>query len=135
MTQRSSATARRDSNTHSGLNTNMHKDQDGQTEDDITAGDYGSGNSATLKDFSTVYGTVRNYKKFAWATPFLVAGEVAMELLIPFLMAILIDRGVSARNMSEVWKWGDNPCYCCIHLTCFRHRGRKNISGRISRPG
>lgn len=49
MTQRSSATARRDSNTHSGLNTNMHKDQDGQTEDDITAGDYGSGNSATLK--------------------------------------------------------------------------------------
>lgn len=106
MTQRSSATARRDSNTHSSLNTDMHKDQDGQTEDDITAGDYGSGNSATLKDFSTVYGTVRNYKKFAWATPFLVAGEVAMELLIPFLMAILIDRGVSARNMSEVWKWG-----------------------------
>ncbi|MBF1675070.1 MAG: ABC transporter ATP-binding protein, partial [Scardovia wiggsiae] len=106
MTQRSSATARRDSNTHSSLNTDMREDQDGQTEDDIAAGDYGSGNSATLKDFSTVYGTVRNYKKFAWATPFLVAGEVAMELLIPFLMAILIDRGVSARNMSEVWKWG-----------------------------
>ena len=49
MTQRSSATARRDSNTHSSLNTDMREDQDGQTEDDIAAGDYGSGKQRNTK--------------------------------------------------------------------------------------
>ena len=37
---------------------------------------------------------VRQYKKQAVATPLFMVGEVAMEALIPMIMAMLIDRGI-----------------------------------------
>ena len=37
---------------------------------------------------------VREYKKQAIATPLFMVGEVAMEALIPMIMAMLIDRGI-----------------------------------------
>ena len=37
---------------------------------------------------------VREYKKQAIATPLFMIGEVAMEALIPMIMAWLIDRGI-----------------------------------------
>lgn len=37
---------------------------------------------------------VREYKKYAIATPLFMVGEVAMETLIPMIMAYLIDRGI-----------------------------------------
>lgn len=67
---------------------------------------YGSDEGGSLKDFKVVFSSIRDYKKYSWATPLLVAGEVAMELLIPTLMAVLIDRGIQGKNMGEVWKWG-----------------------------
>jgi ATP-binding cassette subfamily B multidrug efflux pump len=39
-------------------------------------------------------------------TMIFVVAEVAMDVTIPFLMAYLLDRGVSAGNMGEIWKWG-----------------------------
>ena len=38
--------------------------------------------------------SVREYKKQAIATPLFMVGEVAMEALIPMIMAMLIDRGI-----------------------------------------
>ena len=46
------------------------------------------------------------YKKFAIATPFLVAGEVILEILIPLIMAELIDQGIDAGNMNLIVKYG-----------------------------
>ena len=37
---------------------------------------------------------VREYRKQAVATPLFMVGEVAMEALIPMIMALLIDRGI-----------------------------------------
>ena len=37
---------------------------------------------------------VREYKRQAIATPLFMVGEVAMEALIPMIMALLIDRGI-----------------------------------------
>ena len=39
-------------------------------------------------------------------TMLFVVLEVVMDVTIPFLMAFLLDRGVSAGNMAEIWKWG-----------------------------
>ena len=49
---------------------------------------------------------VREYKKYAFLTPLMMVGEVAMEVLIPTLMAVIVDRGVSSGNMSFVLRIG-----------------------------
>ena len=43
--------------------------------------------------------SVRAYKKDALLTPFFVVLEVVMEVVIPAVMALLIDRGIDAHNM------------------------------------
>ena len=50
--------------------------------------------------------SVRAYKKDALLTPFFVVLEVVMEVVIPAVMALLIDRGIDAHNMGEIWKYG-----------------------------
>lgn len=51
-------------------------------------------------------GCVREFKKPAVLTPLLMVLEVAMECLIPMIMANLVDYGVNARNMSQIVIWG-----------------------------
>ena len=46
---------------------------------------------------------VREYKKYAIATPLFMVGEVAMETLIPMIMAYLIDRGIEQGSMAQIW--------------------------------
>lgn len=50
--------------------------------------------------------SVREYKKPALLTPFLVTLEVVMEVVIPLLMANLIDKGIYAGQMNEILKIG-----------------------------
>ena len=50
--------------------------------------------------------SVRAFKKDALLTPFFVVLEVVMEVVIPSVMALLIDRGIDAQNMGEIWKYG-----------------------------
>ena len=50
--------------------------------------------------------SVREFKKDALLTPFFVVLEVVMEVVIPAVMALLIDRGIDAHNMGEIWKYG-----------------------------
>ena len=54
----------------------------------------------------TLAKSIREYKKQAIITPLLVCFEVIMEVLIPMLMANLIDKGIYQSNMNEVLKIG-----------------------------
>ena len=49
---------------------------------------------------------IRQYKKHAIATPLLMLGEVSMEVLIPLIMSWLIDRGIEAGSMRNIWLYG-----------------------------
>lgn len=49
---------------------------------------------------------VREYKKAAILTPVFVSLEVILEVIIPFLMASLIDNGIEAGNMEEIIRIG-----------------------------
>ena len=49
---------------------------------------------------------VGEYKKYAIITPVLVTLEALMEIVIPLLMAQLIDRGIDAGNKGEITKYG-----------------------------
>lgn len=51
-------------------------------------------------------GCIRQYKKDTVLAPVFMALEVATEVLIPFLTASLIDKGISAGNMDYIWKMG-----------------------------
>ena len=50
--------------------------------------------------------SIREYKKASILTPIFVTVEVIMEVLIPFVMASLIDKGIEAGSMSVIWKYG-----------------------------
>ena len=50
--------------------------------------------------------SVREYKKPAIITPILVTCEVVLEVIIPLLMAKLIDEGIYAGEMSSILKIG-----------------------------
>lgn len=50
--------------------------------------------------------SIREYKKESILTPIFVSWEVVMEVIIPLLMANLIDKGMYDGNMNEVLKIG-----------------------------
>ncbi|MDD6194523.1 MAG: ABC transporter ATP-binding protein [Lachnospiraceae bacterium] len=54
----------------------------------------------------TLLAQVKQYKKDAILTPIFMLLEVAMEMLIPLLMASIIDNGVNAGDMSHIYKIG-----------------------------
>lgn len=59
-----------------------------------------------IKMLKTLGKSVREYKKPALITPLLVTLEVIMEVIIPLLMANLIDKGIYAGEMNEILKIG-----------------------------
>ncbi len=50
--------------------------------------------------------SIRQYKKLSMTSPVLVAGEALIEMLIPYLVGILIDKGIMKGNMGYINKWG-----------------------------
>ncbi len=54
----------------------------------------------------TLLSRIKQYKKAAILTPVFMLGEVFMEVLIPFLMASLIDKGITAGNLSYIERMG-----------------------------
>jgi ATP-binding cassette, subfamily B, multidrug efflux pump len=54
----------------------------------------------------TLKGYIGQYKKASILTPIFTALEVLLEVLIPFVTASLIDKGINSENMSEVIKYG-----------------------------
>ncbi len=64
-------------------------------------------------------GAIRQYKKDTILTPIFMLGEVLMEVLIPMLMAFLIDYGIDAGNMSYIWKMGLGLVLCAVVSLAF----------------
>lgn len=54
----------------------------------------------------TLLKQVKEYKRPAILTPIFTALEVVMEVLIPFVTAAIIDRGIQAGNMQQVCLYG-----------------------------
>ncbi len=62
---------------------------------------------------------VREYKKDAILTPVTAAMEVVMEVVIPLLMAYMIDDGINAGNMGVIWKMGLLLVLCALVSLAF----------------
>ena len=63
--------------------------------------------------------SVRQYKLQAILAPLTVSGEVIMEVLIPTLMAVLIDQGIDQGNMPVIWRYGLILLICAIISMAF----------------
>ena len=56
--------------------------------------------------------------KYKWATiltPCMMVLEVLMEVLIPYVIARLIDQGIEAGNMGKIWQYG----FIMLVMACF----------------
>jgi ATP-binding cassette subfamily B protein len=51
-------------------------------------------------------GSIREFKKDSLITPFFIALEVIMEIIIPLVLAILIDDGINGGNMDMILRLG-----------------------------
>lgn len=54
----------------------------------------------------TVLRYVKNYKKDSFLTIFFTVLEVFMEVLLPFVTSYIIDKGIEAGNINNVYKFG-----------------------------
>ena len=54
----------------------------------------------------TLTGQIREYRNASILTPIWTAMEVVMDVLIPYVTASLIDKGINAGNMENVWLYG-----------------------------
>lgn len=54
----------------------------------------------------TVLKYVKNYKKDSFLTIFFTVLEVFMEVLLPFVTSYIIDKGIEAGNINNVYKFG-----------------------------
>lgn len=50
--------------------------------------------------------SIREYKRDSILTPFFVSLEVVMEVIIPLLMAMLIDYGIDGKDLGYIWRMG-----------------------------
>lgn len=53
-----------------------------------------------------ILGQVKQYKKASLLTPLFTALEVVMEVLLPFITALIIDKGIEGGNMQAVYLYG-----------------------------
>ena len=62
---------------------------------------------------------MREYKKDSILAPVFVAGESILEILIPTVMAALIDQGITAGSMPAIIKFGVILLLCSLcSLAC-----------------
>ena len=63
--------------------------------------------------------SVREFKKDALLTPFFVVLEVVMEVIIPMVMALLIDKGIDGQDMAAILKYGIILVLCAMLALVF----------------
>lgn len=54
----------------------------------------------------TLFSQVKQYKKVSIFTPIFTALEVVMEILIPFVISALIDKGIEAGDIGQIYLYG-----------------------------
>ncbi len=67
----------------------------------------------------TLMAQIRQYKKSAVLAPLCTAGEVLMEVLIPFVTAAIIDQGIEAGNMNKIYQYGALMLVLALFSLCF----------------
>ena len=67
----------------------------------------------------TLLKQVKQYKTAALLTPVWTTAEVIMGVLIPYVTASLIDKGINAGNMSEVFRYGGIMLLMAFFSTLF----------------
>lgn len=58
--------------------------------------------------------SIREYKKASILTPVFVVFEVLLEIVIPMIMAVMIDKGISQQNSTLLTKWGFILIVCVV---------------------
>ena len=69
--------------------------------------------------YKTIFSHIGKYKKQAVLTPVTIIGEVLMEVLIPTIMAMIIDNGVDKRDIGYVAKMGGLMVLMSVFSLCF----------------
>ena len=69
--------------------------------------------------FKTLTAQIKQYKKDFILAPIFGVFEVVMEVMLPYIMALLIDEGVSAGNMNAVIKWSLVMVVSAVASMCF----------------
>ena len=59
-----------------------------------------------METIRKILSNLGEYRRQSILAPLCTFASVAMEVAIPFVMGLLIDRGISAGNMQQVWLWG-----------------------------
>ena len=62
----------------------------------------------------TLARSIREFKWAALGSPICMVGEVTMEVLIPLVIAKMINNGIQPGNMAEVWKQGGILLLCAL---------------------
>ena len=74
-----------------------------------------------LKTLSAYIG---EYKKVSIKTPIYIIVEVLMEILIPFVTASIIDKGIQAGDMSKVLMYGGLMLVLAFKSICWNSGGK-----------
>lgn len=62
---------------------------------------------------------VKQYKKASLLAPAFMVGEVIMELMLPFLMSFIIDKGIAQGDINAIFRYGSLMLLCAfISLFC-----------------
>ncbi|MBO4523521.1 ABC transporter ATP-binding protein [Ruminococcus sp.] len=69
--------------------------------------------------YKTILSHIGKYKKEAILSPLTIIGEVAMEVLIPTIMAMIIDNGVKKGNIGYIAKMGVLMVLMSVFSLCF----------------
>ena len=62
----------------------------------------------------TLAAQIKEFKWLSIATPLCMIGEVAMEMIMPFLMASIVDKGVDAGNLTHIYRTGGLMVVCAL---------------------
>ena len=57
---------------------------------------------------------LREYKLSTLLSPLCMIGEVYMEVMIPLILANIVDFGVEKGDLSAVWKYGLQLVFCAL---------------------
>ncbi len=72
-----------------------------------STGATGSGRKPVkMHTIKTLVGSIREYTKASLLSPLFVVVEAIIEILIPTVIATLIDKGITNRSMQAIWQYG-----------------------------
>lgn len=78
--------------------------------------------------FKKLLASVGEYKKTSLVTPFFVMGEVAMDVVMPLIMASLIDQGIQKSDSTVILKLGGLLFLCALFALFMGTMGGKTAA-------